>query len=274
MQTAIKKTPFLTFFILSFVITWIGSLLYYLATPAGGQALPAALNFPSALLWYYGPCLSAIIVTLANKGRSGLGNLWQRYLIWNVGWVWYAFIILYPLLLHLVVVGLAWLFGGQKPVFFQAEGVPQGNLWLTLVGLMLFQIFVRGIGEETGWRGFALPHLQSRFSPLSASLLLGVLWGLWHFHPANFSAVLSPGGFFIFLNILATTIIFTWVYNHTQGSLLIAALFHMTLNVAEFCIPIGIADAGFTRHLIQIAFTTLLVAVLVFTSGKQLGYKA
>lgn len=271
MTGLIKKYPLLAFFVLAFSFTWIGSLIYYFAIPSNRQILPVALNFPSALIWYYGPFLGAIIVTRISEGKAGLRNLLKRFLIWRVHWRWYAFIVIYPLALHLAVAGIDRLRGGPAPVFFQAEGVPGRNIWITLLGLILFQIFIRGIGEETGWRGFALPHLQNRYSPFKASLVLGILWALWHFHPANFSALLSTGGIFVFINITATTFIFSWLFNHTQGSLLIAALFHMTLNVAEFVVPLGIADASPTRHLIQIGLILIIVILLLFTSKWRLG---
>ena len=105
----------------------------------------------------------------------------------------------------------------------------------------------------------------------AASLILGALWAAWHFHPANFKALLSIGGGLVALNILLTAIVFTWVYNHTRGSLLIAVLFHMTLNVAEYVVPIGIADASLTRHLLQLALLVMVAAALVRTSGPSLG---
>ena len=229
------------------------------------------LAFPGALFWYYGPCLAAIIVTRVSGGKIGVRRLLKRLHDWRVNWRWYIFLALYPLGLHLAVVYLDRWFGGPHPVFFQAEGVAKGPVWLVLLSLILYQILVRGIGEETGWRGFALPGLQSRWNPLTSSLILGILWGLWHFHPANFPGLLSTSGIFIFANIILTTVIFTWVYNHTGGSVFIAALFHTALNVVEFVVPIGITEAGLSRNLLQIVLLSLTVMVIVFVSGPQLG---
>jgi membrane protease YdiL (CAAX protease family) len=267
--TRTYKIP--AYFVLAFIITWLGALTYSFTLPKNGQLLPAFLNFPGAVIWYYGPFTAALIVTRFTGGKGSIRKLLKRFLVWRVGWVWYAFILLYPLLLHLIVVGLDWLLAGSVPVFFQAEGVASGNIWLTLMMLVLFNALIRGIGEETGWRGFALPHLQSRMSALTASLVLGVLWALWHFNPANFPALLSTSGVFIFLNITFTTVIYTWVYNHTKGSLLIAALFHMTLNVTEYVVPIGIIHAGFTRNILQILVILFVAIMLLLVSGPQLG---
>lgn len=269
----IKRYPLPVYFVLAYAITWIGSTIHALSLPKNGPILPPFVNFPSALVWYYGPCLSAIIITRISGGKGSLRNLLKRLLDWYVNWKWYAFIVLYPLALHLAVVYLDWLLGGPAPVFFQAEGVPDGPIWLVLPLLLLYHILVRGIGEEVGWRGFALPHLQSRQTSLTASMILGVLWSLWHFHPANFPGLLSISGIFIFANIFLTTFIFTWVYNHTQGSIFIAALFHMTLNVVEFVVPIGLIDADLIRNLLQIALLLVTVSTLILISGPQLEKK-
>ena len=261
MPNFIRRHPLTSFFILAFAITWSGSTLYILALPRGGQLLPPFMTVPTGFIWYFGPFTAALIVTWLTQGKASVGALLQRLRTWRVGWIWYAFILFYPLALHLAVVGLDWALGGPVPVFFQAEGVPPGELWLILPGLVLLHIIQRGIGEETGWRGFALPRLQSRWGALCGSLVLGALWGLWHFHPAN-SALFSISGFFIFVNITATSVIYTWLYNRTRGSLLIASLFHMTLNVSEFVVPIGIVQASLSRHIIQVALVVIAAAAL------------
>ena len=157
----LQRYPLAAYFVLAYAITWGGSIVYYLSTPAGGRALPAFLLLPAAIVWYYGPALSALLVTRANEGPGSIRRLLGGLLKWRVGWRWYAFIVVYPLALHLLVVGLDWLMGGPAPVFFEASGVPEGNPLLILLGLALLQFFQRGIGEETGWRAFALPSLQS-----------------------------------------------------------------------------------------------------------------
>jgi len=261
-RQTIKAHPLAAFFMLAFALTWSGSLYYYFVTAGGDPNLPTLQSLPGALVWYYGPCLAALIVTAVTVGKDGLRRIRRRLLLWRVGWGWYAFIVLYPIALHLVVVSLHWLLGGPAPRFFQAEGVPQGNILLVLAGLFLSQVVLRGIGEETGWRGYALPSLLKRYNAFAASLILGVLWAAWHFHPANFSALLSLGGLFIFLKIVGTTVIFTWVYIHTRGSILIAILFHTVANLADYVIPIGAGQAETTPTLILIALQWMVIGLL------------
>lgn len=267
----ISRHPIPAFYGLAIAITWTGSLLYLQTRPEAGH-LSGALALPFATLWYFGPCLAAVIVSRLADGPGAPRRLLDGLRRWKVGWRWYAFIVAYPLALHLAVVAADWASGGPAPVFFRAAGVPDGNVLLILLGLAVLQVLQRGLGEETGWRGFALPRLQAGGAGgLRASLILGALWAAWHFHPANFKALLSIGGGLVALNILLTAIVFTWVYNHTRGSLLIAVLFHMTLNVAEYVVPIGIADASLTRHLLQLALLVMVAAALVRTSGPSLG---
>ncbi len=272
-MASIRKHPLLVYFLLAFAITWMGSTLYTFTLPRSGPLLPAWLNLPGVLLWYFGPFLAALIATRLTRQPGGIRNLLQRFLIWRASWQAVAFIFLYPPALHLAVVYLDRLLGGPAPVFFQADGVPAGNAWQVLLMLVLYHTLIRGIGEETGWRGFAQPLMQGRWGALRGSLGLGLIWALWHFHPANFPGLLSIAGVFIFLNITLTAVIFTWVLNHTRGSLLYAALFHMTLNVTEFIVPIGIVQASYSRSILQVVLICLTIAALILISGSQLGVK-
>lgn len=263
-QRIVKNHPFLSFVILAFSITWVGSSIYHFSFQKRSIELPAIFALLSSFIWYYGPCLAALVVTRMTKGNLGIRNLFKRMLQWRVKWSCYLFIVLYPVALHLSVVGLDYLINGTTITFLQAEGVPQGNVIVILLGLILLQIFQRGIGEETGWRGFALPELQTNNSALKSSLLLGLIWAVWHFQPANFNALISIGGIFVFFNIFLTTFLFTWLYNHTNGSLLMAILFHMSLNIMEYIIPIGIAETSLPRHFLRIGFILLTVVGIYF----------
>lgn len=270
LQKWIAERPLTAFFGLAYLMTWLGSSLHYFSSVHAGKALPVVFNLPGALVWYYGPFLAAVMVSACMGGKARVLKLFDRIFTWRVDWRWYVFILLYPICLHLAVVGLDRWLGGPTPVFFQAAGVAKGNPWLVFLLLLVVQIFLRGIGEETGWRAFALPQLQSRMDSTRASLWLGVLWAGWHFHPANFATLLSTGGIFVFFNIVATTFLFTWVFNQTNRSLLIAILFHASLNMAEWIIPIGIADASLNRQIIHTVLLWAGVGILIFWRGQQL----
>jgi membrane protease YdiL (CAAX protease family) len=97
--------------------------------------------------------------------------------------------------------------------------------------VVLSNIFDAGLGEELGWRGFALPRMQARKPALAASLLLGILWGLWHL-PFEIAVGISPLGYLDFLLfIIGFSVLYTWVYNNTWGSLFLIVLFHAVMDI-------------------------------------------
>lgn len=271
MKSWIKAHSLEAFFGLAYLCTWLGSGLYLLASRGSSSQIPGLLSLPGFLLWYFGPLLSALVVWGSNLGRVSFRPMLDSLKVWRVGWFWYGFILFYPLLMHLAVVCGHYLLGGPAPIFFQADGVPAGKVAVVLGGLILYQVLIRGLGEETGWRCYALPELQRRWSPFTASLILGALWSGWHIHPVNFPLLFSGNGIFLLANIFLTTFIYTWVFNRTQGSLLIAVLFHASLNVAEYVVPIGMTDPSLTRHLLQTALVALIVFVLAAGKGFYLG---
>lgn len=241
-----KKSVFLLFFLLAYGITWGGSWLN-----TSLNTLPA-LTILSIIFILLGPALAALIAASFEQGREGICNLLRPIKKWKVGAGWWGFVFAYPIALHLAIIALNWVFTRETPRFFHAEGVPEGNAAVILVGLILVNL-VRGFGEETGWRGYALPRLQSRWSALTSSLILGLVWALWHFHPANI-AVLGKFPLLYILIVIPATIIFTWVYNSTDGSLLLVIVFHMMMDVAEYIVPLGLYEG----NIIKLALNAIL----------------
>lgn len=142
--------------------------------------------------------------------------------------------------------------------------------------LFLIVFFQAGLAEEIGWRGYALPGLQQRYGALTSSIILGIIWWLWHFHPLNFTAY-QPTAFSFLFNILAFTILLTWIYNNTDGSILMAALFHTVSNVCDWIIPTSMAAANITSNrpsIIQGVLTWILaIAIIMLFGAKQLSRK-
>ena len=96
----------------------------------------------------------------------------------------------------------------------------------------LYNLIYGGLSEEPGWRGFALPRLQAEFSPLVSSLILGVIWAVWH-APARFGGIEAKSlsdTLVEWVLIVLVTVIFTWFFNHTKGSILVTALLHPAMN--------------------------------------------
>ena len=250
------------FFVLAYAITWILSifstegLLPFIVPP-----LAVTL---SAIFLHYGPAFAAIILVGVTGGWGHIRSLFSRLGIWRVGAGWYLFIFAYPLLLRLATVGIDVVLGGSLPEFLSAADVPGGNPILLLPIVFLVVFFQAGLAEEIGWRGYALPGLQKRFGALASSLILGIIWGIWHFHPLNF-ADMWPMAFWYMLDIVAFTVIFTWLYNHTQGSILLAALFHTASNVSDWIVPTFsvVAEASSNRPFIIQAILGCVVALVI-----------
>ena len=247
-----KRYPVLTYFVLVYVLTW-------------ACWIPLAISktwasFPFIVLLGLGnsmPSLVGILLTALFSGKSGLGALFRRLGQVRVPLIWYAFVLLYPPVLRLVAIGVPTLLGLTTIAFaFPVVGV---------IGS-----FVAGFGEELGWRGFALPRMQARQSALAASLLLGVLWGLWHLPLliAQGLPLTAAGlvGFILFLlHIIAYSVLFAWVYNNTKGSLFLMVLFHTVFDLVGFTIL-----TPSTTWIVPVLYVALLwvtVAIVVVRAG-------
>jgi len=219
---------------------------------------------------FLGPTLAAFIMTGATEGREGVGRFLRRFVLWRVGLGWYLFALIgIPLILVLSVIVLP----GALASF---QGLATLAL-LPLLGLSVYAFLLGPLGEEPGWRGFALPRLQSLHGPLVGSLILGVLWGLWHL-PLFFTPWNTLTTFNVVMFVLATTclsIIYTWAFNNTRGSLLIAILIHWSFDVATVPVaslfPAPIIDE-YGLLVILPGFGTAALLVVALTRGR-IGYQ-
>jgi membrane protease YdiL (CAAX protease family) len=237
----IKRYPLIAYFILAYALAWILIPLVVSVSVAFG------------LLALFGPAIAAISVTSLIEGRSGVRELLQRVVPGRTELKWIAVAVGLPLLISAIVVVLnAALLG--KPIAI----VPNEAPILTLIlGLLV-------VGEEIGWRGFALPRLQMRFNSLTASLILGGLWAAWHL-PNSF----IPGleyyltAFPVFLiYVVSMTVLFTWLSNNTRGSVWIAWLFHAGINVAGGFLFIGDNERQMWLGTIVFAAAALIVVLV------------
>jgi uncharacterized protein len=143
---------------------------------------------------------------------------------WRVGLQWYAVALLLPVAIVLVALYLVALFGGPSPTAAAFAG------WYTLPLIFLSTTLINGpFTEEPGWRGFLLPRLQSSYSPLVASLIVGVIWASWHL-PLLLSDLTGQRPPLQFFVVVAQSVVFTWVYNGTRGSVLLVILMHGAFN--------------------------------------------
>ena len=236
----VRRRELVIFFVLSYLIAWS--------------------TLPFGTFIAFSPLVSAIVVVLIAEGLPGLARLGRRIIRWRVNWIWYAAAIGVPLLVHAVATGLNMAAGAPAPSLDQFQ--PWYALFLVF-GLGMVNPLEGPLGEEPGWRGFALPRLQSKWSPLASTALLGLLITAWHL-----PLVFMPQ-FDLSLPDIATTVAVTfwyaWLFNRTGGSVLLTLIAHVTEGSVNFqgLWPAG-PDADRTTWTWLITWALLVVALLIF----------
>jgi membrane protease YdiL (CAAX protease family) len=221
--TSARAFP-LTYFIIAFAFT---GFFWTLAALGARGVIPTLPGL--TVIGTFGPLVAAVIVTAQESGRAGLRSLLGRIVHWRVAPVWYGVVLLGPMLLYLVAMALEVALGGQPP----SLGALIGALPIVVIYTVYMVIFV-ALGEEVGWRGYALPALQARYGALLASVILGVLWALWHL-PVFFNPDTHYSDLPFVLQVaiqVPLAILFTWVFNSTGGSVLTAILLHAVTNAS------------------------------------------
>lgn len=221
---------------MAFAVSWSAWLPVLLSGGSSGDPTPGLV-----LLGAFGPLLAALLTTALFDGRPGYRDLGRRLLLWRVQPYWYAVVLVLPALLSLAGTAVSVVLGAplprfDDPPFVHAYPIPSqvaGAVpWLAVLPLVFVQQLLVGssMGEEPGWRGYALPRMQWRHTAVRAGVLLGLLWGLWHLPLWLWRDQRSPAEIgWELLGIIATSVLFTWVFNHTDGSLLLAMLFHASI---------------------------------------------
>lgn len=257
---SIRSRPLAAFFVLAFGITWAVWVPRAAGLPVGAVGQ----------LWTWIPAVAALLAAAFTGGGAAVGELGARLVRWRVGRRWYAVVVLGPAVFSLAVAAAYAMLGGSW-----SDAVPPalgGETPLALLPLFLLGLFVTdGVGEEVAWRGFALPRLLVRQNALVASLILGSLWAAWHL-PLVWTEDKALYGQPIWLLLLDTTaksVLFTWVFLHTRGSVLLAALFHATTNL--FVVSPVVAGGGGSALLLMAALAKwALVAVVIAVAGPGL----
>ena len=258
--TAIRSRPLAAFFVLAFGIKWAVWVPRSAGVPVGA----------AGQLWTWIPAVAALITAALVGGRAAVAELGARLVRWRVGWRWYAVVVLGPAAFSLAVAALYALLGGSW-----AEAAPpllSGETSLVLLPVLLAALLLTdGLGEELAWRGFALPRLLVRHNALVASLILGALWAAWHL-PLVWTEGFPLFGqpiWLLLLDLAAKSVLFTWVFLHTRGSVLLAALFHATTNLFVVS-PVVAGGAGVGLLLLAAGAKLVLVVVVVAVAGPGL----
>lgn len=250
---------------LMFLLTWPLDL-------ANSGVLPFKLPFVVYLFLGWGFIIASVAMTGVTLGRTGVIALLKRYLQWRVGWEWYlAALALSPALLFLGVYLNAAL-TKTSPDFsiVMAHKIFGEPANLALFILPYFMVEIISNGEEIGWRGYVLPRLQAKYSAFASTLILGVMWGLWHlpkylphFNPVAF-------GWFM-VHIIAYAILLTWLYNSTNGSLLLVAISHAAGNTAGIFLPIANdpSSPGMGAYIIYALLEVVAAIVVTVVAGPE-----
>jgi uncharacterized protein len=227
------------------------------------------------LVYGYMPTLAAVIVTGLTQGKEGVRALFRKVLIASVGVKWYLFAIFGLAVTAIVTVILGNQFGAttDSPLL-KPDIAAAGPVAIFLNATLMF--LVRGIlnGEEFAWRGLALPKLQAKYNALTSSLILSIPWILFHL-PLFFTKGSTQENMSILcyaVQLAATSILFTWIYNNTKGSVLLAYIFHASMNTWTefFAVDSGNAFQGWILTGVIVA---LAVIVLIFSGAENLSRK-
>lgn len=255
----------LLYFGLAYFITWIIWLPLILSgfDIHGLPILPKYHHYLGA----FGPMMAALIMKYNSAGWKGVQDLLKRLILWKVHRIWYVIVLVIPVLLVILAGYLDQFINGRTfsmSGFSTNEEFPQFGV----LSYFLFNLFTFGIGEETGWRGYALPALQKRFSALTATFILAVGWACWHIPAFIYRPLYSQmdlagiSGFF--MSMLMGAIILTWLYNSTKGSLLFVALFHTMIELMFMSENITSSMSSYLGASIMVA------AILIIVIAKPL----
>jgi membrane protease YdiL (CAAX protease family) len=217
--TLVSRYPIITYFVTTFAISWAGAFAVAAPHIFRHEPLPkltGVLMFPAMLL---GPSLTGILLTGLLHGRQGLKNLFSRMARLQVPFRWYATLLIPPILIFTVLTLLR---------FFASSAYSPNLFWLGL-----FFAIPAGFLEEIGWMGYAFSDMVVKKSFFFSSMLLGLLWSLWHLPVINFLGVATPHGDYWFAFFLAFStamtamrVIICWIYTYTK-SVLLAQLMHI-----------------------------------------------
>jgi membrane protease YdiL (CAAX protease family) len=255
-MSLVKRHPLISFFVLAYALSWWPWVLY-------------ALDLLPQPIAGFGPFLAAIVVLLITRGKTGIVGLLRRMVRWRVGLRWYAVALLLPVAITLAAAVFNVLLGAQAPSAAELGG------WTGLFSTFAILLLVPGLGgawEEPGWRGYALPRLQVGRSALFASLILWVGVAVWHLPLMIVGEVHWSDIVFI----LGFVIVFNWVFNNSNGSVLILMLMHAMNNTisGSFISPMfSGADSARQAWLFAALWCAVAIVVVMWAGPKHLSRK-
>lgn len=256
----IEKHPLIFFFVFAYFFFFVSLLIIGLIKRF--VHIPDTMMQVFVAIASWTPNLAALLIVWGSGGRKGVIELFSGWKKWRVSILWYLVVIL-PIIIALFAAGISSLLDGIPLL------VNTSVCWSTILSMVIFHTLQGATGEELGWRGYALPELEERFSSLVSALLLGVLIAGWH----SILHLLSPTGipeWQFWWVIICYSIIVAWVYSQTSCSLLIVSLFHFSFNfslelvTARFAF-ISLSDL-FSRY---VWIYSILALVIIILGGRK-----
>ncbi len=262
----LKRNPVPAFFVLTFLIAW--SLWIPLGVFAPGNIL---LTLPGA----WAPTLSAIFLIWLSEGWGGIREFLKKVLRWRVGFRWYLVVLFGIAAIAYLAIGIGMLFGINPPEISPPNGLPREALIGALPIIFFINIFVGGpLAEDIGWRGYILPKMRERMTVLNASLLIGVIWAIWHlpyfiFPGWNAATGNIPFHWFALLTT-SWSVLFAWVYVNTE-SILMPVLFHAAINTTLGTLGVlGQSSGDLLLLILNTIITWISVGVVIKLFGSNL----
>jgi membrane protease YdiL (CAAX protease family) len=265
-MTLIKRHPLTTYFALTFIISW-GAILIIVGP--GGIPVTTEQVVMLGMATLLGPSIAGILLTGLASGRVGLRELLSRLLKWRVGARWYVVALLTaPLSTAAVLFALSLLSPEFLPAIFTSDDKATLLLFGILAGLMV------GIFEELGWTGFAIPRLRLRYGVLTTGLIVGLLWGAWHFilfwESGSFSGALPLALLLarLFSWLPAYRILMVWVYDRTE-SLLVTILMHVSLVASTVIVEPPLTGGSILTYILVRAAVLWVVVAAVTVAQRR-----
>lgn len=263
----IARHPLISFYVLAYAISWIIWVPLLSVDWSGDNINIPGIVALSLFSGQIGPFLASIIVTGLSEGKSRVKALLKKLILWRVPWPWYLVAILFLPLLTILIAVAIFVLSGRLSWSEYFGGL--SSFALLFPTSMVATMFIGGpLGEELGWRGYAVPRLQQRTNnALTAAILHGVLWACWHLPVMGMLAAGVPMGLYLplyIVEITALSVLMSWLLNHTRGSVLLAMLMHSTFNVGNqlFARLGATADDGLVI-LIPLAVVYWVIAIII-----------
>ncbi|NCT73734.1 MAG: CPBP family intramembrane metalloprotease [Chitinophagaceae bacterium] len=223
--------PLPTYFILAYLISW--AIWFPLYSPALGFTGLPVLPFHHGI-GGLGPLVASLICTWIFNGKQGMYELIKSMVRFRP-LLYVALALFSPFMLAILAVLISYILNGE-PVHLSALLVSGDISGIGFAGFFFYNLLFFGFGEETGWRGFALPRLQKKYTAMTATIILTAFWAIWHWplflYRPGFAGMGIAGAIGWLFSLLTGGVLLTWFYNSSRASLLVCAIFHATVDIA------------------------------------------